>query len=218
MAARSFAIIGLGTFGARLASELQRFGNDVIGIDLDEGIVAEHSETVGSALIADARSEAALREAGVAEVDVGVIAAASDLELSVMAAINLKMLGVPQVWAKGTSRTHHRILSKLGVDRVIHPEEEVAGRIAQILHNPQVHDWMGLGNGLSVVSFEAAEALEGRSLAELRLARRFDLRCLGVMRGTEFIGSDDAPCALMAGDRLLLMGRRGGLRDFAESL
>ena len=218
MANRSFLVIGLGTFGSTLASELHRFGNDVTGVDIDEGVVADAAATIGSALIVDARSEGALREAGAGEVDVGVVAAASDLELSVMATINLKMLGVPQVWAKATSRTHHRILSKLGVDRVIHPEEEVAGRIAQILHNPQVHDWMGLGNGLSVVSFEAADALDGRSIADLRLAKRFDLRCLGVMRGTEFIGSDQAPCVLEAGDRLVLMGRRGALRDFADSL
>ena len=215
---RSYAVIGLGTFGRAVALELARFGNHVIGIDLSEAAVSAVADDLSEALILDARSEDALREAGVGECDVAVIANASDLESSVMAAINLRMLGVGQIWAKATTRTHHRILAKLGVDRIVHPEDEVGRHLAQVLHNPLVRDYVSLGNGFSVVNFTVPKSLTGKSLEVLRLQDKHDVRCVGVMRGTEFVGADHMPCTLEADDRLLLLGRRRDLRAFAGRL
>lgn len=215
---RVFCVVGLGNFGSSVAKELARFGNYVIGIDLDEARVGRHAEDLSQALILDARDDVALREAGVAECDVGLVAMASDLEASVLTAMNLKLVGVQTVWAKATTRTHHRILSRVGVDRVVHPEVEVGQHIAQVLNNPLVRDYVSLGNGFHVVNFSIPEALTGRRLSELSHARKYNLRCIGVMRGTDFIGQDGADCQLDADDRVLLLGRRKDLRDFASSL
>lgn len=215
---RTFAVIGLGTFGSTAAHELTRFGNHVIGIDQDEARVRACADTLSQALVVDARDEAALREAGVGECQAGLIAIADDLEASILAALNLRMIGVETVWAKATSRSHHRILAKLGVDRIIHPEEEVGLRIAQVMHNPLVRDYVGLGNGYYVVNFIVPESLEGRSLSQLKLMEKWNLRCVGVMRGTEYVGTAGSDCTLAGDDRLLLLGQRTQLRDFAASL
>ena len=215
---RTLGVIGLGNFGSTVATELQRFGNHVIGVDIDEGRVARHAETLSQAMILDARDDVALREGGLADCAIGVVAMGSDLEASILAAINLKLIGVPVVWAKATTKTHHRILSKLGVDRIIHPEVEVGQHIAQVLHNPLVRDYVSLGNGYHVVNFRIPESLEGKSLSNLKHRSDFDLRCIGVMRGTEFLGQDGSDCALERDDLLLLLGQRKNLRDFAGSL
>ncbi|MFZ5962765.1 potassium channel family protein [Thalassococcus sp. BH17M4-6] len=215
---RVFGVIGLGNFGGTVATELQRFGNNVIGIDIDDQRVANHVETLSQAMIADARDEAALREAGLAECDIGVVAMGSDLEASILSAMNLKLLGVPVIWAKAKTKTHHRILSRLGVDRVIHPEVEVGQHIAQVLHNPLVRDYVSLGNGYHVVNFRIPESLEGKKLADLPHNESYKLRCIGVMRGTEFVGNDGSGCTLERDDLLLLLGRRHDLRSFAASL
>lgn len=218
IAARTFAIVGLGSFGSTVALDLQRFGNHVIGIDIDEKAVSRHADTLSQAMIVDARDDAALREAGLDVCDVGLVAMGDDLEASILAAINLRLIGVPVVWAKATTKTHHRILSKLGVDRIIHPEVEVGKHIAQVLHNPLVRDYVSLGNGYHVVNFRIPEALEGKSLSELKHNQKFNLRCIGVMRGTDFIGEDGSDCGLERDDLLLLLGQRGDLRNFATSL
>jgi len=215
---RTFGVVGLGNFGSTVATELQRFGNHVIGIDIAERRVTDHAELLSQAMIVDARDDAALREAGMAEADVGVVAMGSDLEASILAAINLKLIGVPTVWAKATTKTHHRILSKLGVDRIIHPEVEVGQHIAQVLHNPLVRDYVSLGNGFHVVNFRIPESLEGKNLSDLPHGEKFDLRCIGVMRGTEYIGQDGTDCHLERDDLLLLLGKRKDLRSFASSL
>jgi trk system potassium uptake protein TrkA len=215
---RTFGVIGLGNFGSTVATELERFGNHVIGIDIDDARVARHAENLSQAMIADARDDGALREAGLAECAIGLVALSSDLEASILATMNLKLIGVPTVWARATTKTHHRILSKLGVDRIVHPEVEVGQHIAQVLHNPLVRDYVSLGNGYHVVNFRIPESLEGEPLSGLKHKSDFDLRCVGVMRGTEFLGQDGSDFVLERDDLLLLLGQRKNLRDFAGSL
>ena len=215
---RIFTVVGLGTFGGTIARELMRFGNDLIGIDRNEKVVSDFADDLTQALVLDARDEAALKEAGLGDCDVAIVATASDLEASVLSAVNLRFVGVDLIWAKAESRTHHRILSKLGVDRVINPEEESGRTVAQMLHNPLIRDYATLGNGYHVVNFIVPDMLEGREVQSLASLEEHDVRVLGVMRGSEFIGAADCPKPLETDDKLILLGTRKKLRDFAESL
>ncbi len=215
---RAFGVIGLGNFGSTVAKELTRFGNHVIGIDIDEARVSAHADILAQALIVDARDDAALKEAGLGECDTALVAMGSDLEASILSAINLKLVGVETIWAKARTKTHHRILSRLGVDRIVHPEVEVGQHIAQVLHNPLVRDYVSLGNGYHVVNFRIPKSLEGKTLNDLPHNEKYNLRCIGVMRGTQFIGQDGESCTLNRDDLLLLLGQRSDLRKFAASL
>ncbi|WP_123792711.1 potassium channel family protein [Pacificibacter maritimus] len=215
---RTFGVVGLGNFGSSVAKELQRFGNHVIGIDISEARVANLAGTLSQAMIVDARDDAALRDAGFSDCDTAVVAMGDDLEASILSAMNLKLVGVQVVWAKATTKTHHRILKKIGVDRIVHPEVEVGQHIAQILHNPLLRDYVSLGNGFHVVNFRIPESLEGRSLNELPHGKTYNLRCIGIMRGSEFIGQDGSDYQLQRDDLLLLLGQRKDLHSFAASL
>jgi trk system potassium uptake protein len=99
------------------------------------------------------------------------------------------MLGVGTIWVKASNKTHHRILSKLGADRVILPEQEMGRHIAQMLNNPVVQDYVSLGNGYSVVNSVVPERLDSKPVLALKIGQVHDLKLLGLMRGTEFITS-----------------------------
>ncbi|MDX5382650.1 MAG: TrkA family potassium uptake protein [Rhodobacterales bacterium] len=215
---RTFAVIGLGAFGSAVATELARFDNHVIGIDLDERKVNQLAATLPATAILDSSDENALREAGIDGYDVALIAIGRDIEASILTTMNLKMLGIGTIWVKASNKTHHRILSKLGADRVILPEQEMGRHIAQMLNNPVVQDYVSLGNGFSVVNIVVPDRLEGRSLRSLKLAEVFDLKLLGLMRGTEFKPCTDADLVLQRDDKLLLLGKRPALRRFGDTL
>lgn len=215
---RSFAVIGLGSFGSSVARELARFGNYVLGIDILERNVSQLADELSEAVIADGRDEDALREAGLGSYDVVLVAIGEDLEASVLCTMNVKMLGVETVWVKALSRTHHRILAKLGVDRVVQVEQEIGLHVAQRLHNPAIRDYMALGNGYYVVNIEIPERLAGRTLASLGIADAFEVRCLGIMRGTDHLNSAKTGLKLEEGDRMLVLGQRQELRRFGDSL
>lgn len=215
---KSFAIIGLGTFGSTVATDLMRFGNHVLGIDLDEKRVSRLADTLSEAIIADGRDEQALREAGIGHYDMVLVAVGENLEANILCTMNARLLGVKTIWVKAISRTHHRILSKLGADRIVHPEEEVGQHIAQMLHNPLVRDYVSLGNGFHVVNMIMPEHLNGTAIGSLKLEEEFELRCLGLMRGNEYVSCQDGQARLQPEDKLLILGRRSAFRKFSDSI
>ena len=215
---RSFVVIGLGAFGGTVALELARFGNHVLGIDLDERRVSQMASALTGAIILDTTDELALREAGLENYDVALVAIGDDIEASILTTMNLRVLGVETIWAKAASKTHHRILSKVGADRVILPEQEMGRHIAQMLNNPAVQDYVSLGNGFSVVNIVIPARLSGRPLAALKIGQQHDLRMLGLMRGTEYMPCDQGSIPLQADDRLILLGKRPELRRFGDVL
>lgn len=214
----NFAIIGLGTFGGTVATELAQFGNHVLGIDIDEAKVSQFAQTLDEAIIADCRDEVALKEVGVEKYDAAVVAIGEDLEASIVCTMNLKLLGVPSIWVKAISRTHHRILKKIGADRIIHPEEEIGQHIAQMLHNPLVRDYVSLGNGYHIVDIRIPERLNEKKVVDLGLENQTEIISLGMMRGSEYMSCVSDETLLQTDDKLLLLGRRQSLRDFAEKL
>lgn len=218
MKSRSFAVIGLGTFGSTVASELARFGNPVLGIDTDGRYVTRLAETLTDAIIADGKDEAALKEAGVGNYDVAVVAIGEDLEANVLCTMNVKMLGVETIWVKALNRTHHRILTKLGADRVILPEQEIGRHIAQMLHNPLVRDYVSLGNGYHVVDMKVPPQLDGKPVGDATVFSKYDLRALGAMRDSEYLSCESGDLTLREGDKLLLLGKRMDLRLFVDDL
>lgn len=215
---RSFAVIGLGTFGSTVASELARYGNHVLGIDVDERNVSRLADDLAEAIIADGRDEEALREAGVASYDAAVVAIGEDLEANILCTMNVKLLGVRSVWVKAINRTHHRILTRLGADRVILAEQEMGQHIAQMLHNPLVRDYVNLENGFHVFNVRVPQRLDGAVIGDLKLDQRFELRCLGLMRDSEYNACASGDTPIEADDKLLILGRRKNLRKFADNL
>lgn len=213
---RSFVVIGLGAFGSVVAAELARFGNQVMGIDKDPRRVAALAEQLPASLILDATDEGALREAGVDRYDVGLVSIGNNLESNVIAAMNLRLVGVGTVWAKADNRTHHRILSKIGADRVVMPGLEMGRHTAQMLNNPAVQDYVSLGNGYSVVNLMIPHRLSGRTLSQLNPGAGIEI--LGMMRGTEYRDIRGEDPVLQANDRILLLGKRVDLTSFGDRL
>lgn len=215
---RSVVVIGLGTFGRTTALELARVGDYVLGVDIDEGAVAAIADSITEAVIADGRDEQALREAGVGRYDVAVVAIGEELEANILCTMNAKRLGVGTVWAKAISRTHQRILAKIGADRVIQPEQEIGQHVAQMLHNPLVHDYLQLQGDLFVVQIKAHQEFHGTKLAEIHLDERFDLRCLGLLRDETYVPCDRDDVIIEPDDWLLILGKGRDLRAFGENM
>jgi trk system potassium uptake protein TrkA len=208
----SFAVIGLGRFGAAMATTLTELGQDVIGIDGNEEAVQKLADVIGAAVVLDATEERALRTAGVQDVDVAVISIGENIEASLLAVMLVKDLGVPRIIAKAVSPLHGRILERLGVNRVIFPEREMAMRVAHSLVVANVLDYIELSRDFSIIEMPAPEEFAGRSLKDLQLRNRFGLTLIAIKRKT---GTGDgevtnvAPTAddeIYAGDVLALLG------------
>ena len=127
---KSYIVIGLGRFGFELATRLYACGEEVMAIDTDDGLVDKIADHVTRAVAADAKDPDVLKKLGAENFDRAVVAVGSDLAASALITMNLKALNVPFIICKAHDDTYREILEKLGADRVIIPEREVADKLA----------------------------------------------------------------------------------------
>ena len=99
---KSYVVIGMGRFGTSVAERLYELGNEVLVIDTNPDKVQRMEPRVTCAVVADARDGEVLRSVGARSCDCAVVAIGSDLATCIIATLNLKDLGVPQVICKAT--------------------------------------------------------------------------------------------------------------------
>lgn len=121
---KSYVVIGMGRFGTSVAERLYELGNEVLAIDTNPDKVQRMESKVTCAVVADVRDEEVLRSLGARSCDCAVVAIGSDLATCIIATLNLKDLGVPQVICKATDELRKKALEKVGADRVVIPERE----------------------------------------------------------------------------------------------
>jgi trk system potassium uptake protein TrkA len=210
-----YVVIGLGRFGRSLAVELQSLGNDVIGIDVDRQIVQETSAFIHEAIEADAASEGTLQEIGVTSVDAAIVAIGG-AENSILVTMILKKLGVPYVISKASNDLHGQILRRLGADRIVFPEKEMATRLAHGIAVPEIVDYLSITPEMGISKLSVPAAFVGQSLGEVRLEERFSVRLIAVVRRERVIFGAPVGEQFLAGDLLILSGYDKDLRQFAE--
>lgn len=213
-----FAVLGLGRFGSAASQELIKLGHSVLGVDADNKVVSKYADDLTRAVIADVTDKQALDELGVDTYDVVLVAVGSDIQTSLLCVVQLKSLGVKSIWVKASSHAHHLILNKLGVDRIIHPEEEMGIRVAQALSYPMVEDYISLGNGEFVVEIHVSEQLDGMSISTLLQNSPSSIHVLLVKRRAELTVHPPAEFEVRGNDVLVLLGQLHALKAIAPKL
>ncbi|MBP6018026.1 MAG: TrkA family potassium uptake protein [Burkholderiaceae bacterium] len=213
-----FAVIGLGRFGSAASQELMKMGHAVLGVDSSEKIINKYADILSNAVIVDVSDREALEQLGLDNYDVVLVAIGADFQASLLCVVHLKSLGIKNIWVKATSHAQHLILSKLGVTRIIHPEEEMGIRIAQALSYPMVNDYISIGNGEFVVEIDVSERLEGVALRQVLPTEPNGLHVLLVKRKTQVTVHPDEEFILKTKDILVLLGQLSTLRTIAPKL
>ena len=211
-----YVVIGLGRFGRALALELQTLGNNVIGIDIDRQVVQELSPLIQEAIEADATSDAALQQIGVKNAD-AVVVAIGGVENSILSTMNLKLLQVPYIIAMSTNDLHGQILRRVGADRVVFPEKEMAMRLAHGIAVPEVVDYLSITPEMGISKLAVPEALIGQSLGQAQLEERFKVRLVAVVRRERVIFGAPVAERFAPGDVLIISGQDKDLRALAGS-
>jgi trk system potassium uptake protein TrkA len=220
---RQFAVIGLGRFGAAMATTLAELGQEVIGVDGEEERVRDVGDVLAQAIQLDATDERALKEAGIQDVDVAIVSIGENIESSLLVVMQLKELGIPMIVAKAVTPLHGRILEKIGVSRVIFPEREVAMRTAHSLVVPNALDYIELSKDFSIVEVRAPAAFVGKTPKQLELRPRFGLTLVAVKRAAASGGvtTNIAPSAdetIHEGDTLALLGSHESIASLDREL
>ncbi len=203
---KSYVVIGLGRFGASLAQQLCKLGAEVLALDVRGDLVQQIAQNVTHAVVGDAQDKEVLKALGVRNLDCAVIAIGDNLAASVLITMNLKELGVPFVVCKAHDDTHRRVLEKLGVDRVLIPEQESAQRLARTLNSHNVLDYIELSEDFGILDVPAPAGWVGKTLRELNVRAKLGVNIIAVENGGKTNVSPSADYAVCAGDTLVVLG------------
>ena len=179
---KSYVVIGLGRFGSELAVRLCACGEEVMAIDTNELLIDQIADRVTRAVCADARNRDVLENLGVENFDRAVVAVGSDLAASALITMNLKALNVPFIVCKAHDDTYREILERLGADRVIIPEREVADKLALGLTHAGVMEYIELSDEFGIVEMEPVPEWVGKTIRELELRTRYGANVIAVRK------------------------------------
>ncbi len=175
-----FAVIGLGRFGNTIAETLIKKGADVIAIDNDEKKVEEVRNFVTNAVCLDSTDEQALRAIDISNVDAVVIAIGENIEVSVLTAAILRKIGVGKIFAKVDSELHARILTIVGVQRTIFPEQYVGREIANLLTSQHIFNYAEISKEHSLVEIAVPSFFLGKTLKDLDVRNKYNVSIIAI--------------------------------------
>ena len=217
MKKQTFAVIGLGRFGGSVCKTLADAGQEVLAIDKYESRVNDYKDIATQAVVADAQDEDVLRSLGIRNVDHVIVAIGEDIQASILVTLMDKEQGVKYVTAKAQNEYHAKVLEKLGVDRVVHPERDMGVRIGRSLTSKNMVDYLDLD-----ANFKLAEILitnpefVGKSLAEMDFRDRYGLNVIALAHSRQEMVLPSAGDVLTENDSILVAGPTRAIDKFEE--
>lgn len=210
-------VLGLGKFGSHMARMLVRYGCEVVVLDSNEKRVDDVRDEVHRAFIGDARDPDTLKSILASPVDEAIVSFGELIEPSILCTLHLKRLNVPNIRVTATSDDHAQILTAVGCDEVIFPEQETAERNARRVANPNLLDMFSLTDDYRIMELVVPHSMVGKSLAELELRKNYDLLVLAVKDkdGEHFSFLPRADTVFHKEQIVMLMGRELDLGRFA---
>ena len=209
---KSIAVIGLGRFGKKLATTLYDMGSDVMAVDKDTELVQSISGNVTYAIEADVSNPDVVKGLGLKEMDVVVVAIGQDLASSIMAVMIAKEQGVPYVLAKAKDERMGSILTKIGADKIIYPEEESGQRTARILLSDNFLEFFEIDDNLCLLEIKPKPEWIGKNLIELKLRDKYRINVVAVKDHSEMRSFIDPARPLEEDTELLVILEKKDLK------
>ena len=180
-----YIIVGLGNFGASLGEKLTSQGNEVIGIDDRMEKVDSFKEKLSHTICMDATDEFTVSGLPLNDTDMVIVAIGEDKGANVMTTALFKNLQVKRLISRAIDGLHEKVLHAIGVDEIVHPEEESAERWAKKLCLKGVVDSFELSDDYSIIEVNVPERFDKKTIKEINIRETYNLLVLTTISQTE---------------------------------
>lgn len=206
-----YAVLGLGRFGKTVALTLAEAGVQVMAVDISEEAVQDIVDEVTYAVVGDVTDPDMVRSLGLGNMDGVFIAIANNLEASVMATLLAKESGAAYIVAKGENEIHKKILTRMGADKVVIPEQEMGISAARNMILGKFMDLVELSDDVSLIEMAIPKQWIGKNLIELDLRGQYGVNVVAIKSKnvTDVTPSPSKPMEL--GQIIILSGRNEDL-------
>ncbi len=177
-----YIIVGLGNFGASLAEKLTKEGNEVIGLDNSINKVEAYKEKISHTICMDSTDQLTMSGLPLKDTDIAIVAIGEDKGANIMTTAILKNLKVKRLISRAINSLHETVLEAIGVDEIVHPEEETAERLAKRLCFTGVLDSFEITGDYSIVEIAVPNQYAGKTLEQIGLRRKHNIVVLTTMK------------------------------------
>lgn len=225
---KTFAVFGLGSFGAEVCRVLADKRARVLAFDHRPEAVEKIREVVKQASLLDTADEDAMLSAPLDGVDVAIVAIGGDIQASILTTALLRNVGVPYIVARASSDIHMRVLRMVGATEVINLEIEEGRRVASRLLTTETMDTISVTDDYSIVEFPVPESMVGMSLEKLDIRKRHRVNVIAIERFENAMDGEGNPAReervilpdkddiLVHGDVLIVVGRNSDIEALSE--
>lgn len=168
-----------------MAEKLTEQGNEVIGIDSDLNKVDNFKERISHTIRMDATDEFTVSGLPLKDTDIVIVAIGENQGSNVMATALFKNLQVKRLISRAINPLHEKVLHAIGIDEIVHPEEETAERWAKKLCLKGVVDSFELDDNYSIVEVKVPPRYNGKSIREIKIREDYELLVLTTISNIE---------------------------------
>jgi len=224
-----YIVIGLGYFGTSLAVKLTSLGHEVIGVDHKSERAEELKDKITKVMIMDSTKPLALSSLPLSDIDAVIVAIGEDIGSSILTLSLIKKQNVKRLIGRAINPMHQNILNELGINEIVHPEEDTADMVSTILMVRNAISILTVNDSSIIAEIPVPEKYVGHTPDTINMEGRFRIKLVGVKIAPKESGMAkllrkdfqlDMKCQmdrpLREKDRLLIIGETDDIKKFIE--
>ena len=215
---KSVLVIGMGRFGANLASQMQKLGNQVMIVDNNEEIIERLSATFRDCHVGDCTNEFVLKGLDVKSFDICFVTIGSNFEASVVITILLKKLGARRIVAKASQEIQANILDTVGANEVVYPERDLAETLAVKYSADNVFDYLELSDEYGIFEIPVLTYWVGKTIINVDVRKKFKLNIIAIKNGGNMHVSPAADYIFRDNDHIVVVGNQENVLRLTEKM
>ena len=201
---KNILLIGLGRFGKHIALQLNKFGHEVMAVDINEERVNEILPIVTNAQIGDSTNTEFLKSLGIGNFDVCIVTIGGNFQNSLETTSLLKELGAKLVVSRAERGVQEKFLLRNGADEVIYPEKQVANWAAIRYTADHIRDYIEVDEAHAIFEVEVPEGWIGKTVGELDIRKKYSINIMATKENGK-INMAVSPETVLTGNITLLV-------------
>lgn len=203
---KTILLIGLGKFGRHVAEQLNKLDHEVMAVDSDEERVNAVLPLVTNAQIGDSTKEEFLRDLGVDNYDVCIVAIGKDFQSSLETTSLLKEMGARFVVSRAEQDFQEKFLLRNGADEVVYPEKQMAKWTAIRYSADHILDYIKLDDEHSIFEVTVPKSWLGMSIGQIDIRKKYNINILATKSQGKMNMIINPDTVLTADKTLLVLG------------
>ncbi|HPT20465.1 MAG TPA: TrkA family potassium uptake protein [Bacteroidales bacterium] len=175
-----YIVIGLGYFGAKLASILTSMGHEVIGIDNNYERIDESKDSITTVMKMDSTNINAMKSLPLHDVDAVIVAIGKDVGSSILTLSILRNLNVKRIIGRAVNQIHKDILNQIGIEEIVLPLEDSALHVSSMLQLKKTMRMIEINDDYAIVEVLVPSKYVEHSLQTIDIENRFGIKLIAV--------------------------------------